>query len=244
MGRRFSWTAARFRADPLTAPSETNIVYKVGPEQTAVRRVSVLQVTETIRDRILSGAYPAGHHLRESAVAADLNVSRTPVREALQRLAADGLVDLSPNRGARVTGVTEDELHEIFSLRVLLEGYGARRAATRMDDATFAELEDLSRRMEAASRAGSKARDDVAALNTRFHLLILQASGNERLNALAASLVRVVVASMFERYSERDVDRSVRHHAELVAAFKARDGEWAEAVMRAHLLSARRSVHE
>ncbi len=111
-----------------------------GASHPADRRVSVLFVTETIRDRILAGVYPAGHHLRENALATDLKVSRTPVREALQRLAADGLVDLSRNRGARVTGFTGEELDEIYGLRVLLEGYGAKLAATRMTDESLERL--------------------------------------------------------------------------------------------------------
>jgi DNA-binding GntR family transcriptional regulator len=209
------------------------------------RQVSVLFVTETIRDRILAGVYPAGHHLRESAIATDLKVSRTPVREALQRLAADGLIDLSRNRGARVTGFTEDELDEIFGLRVLLEGYGARLAATRMNDEALRRLQDLNRQMEAvAADTRETARESVAALNTRFHLLILETAGNERLRTLASSLVRIVGRSMFERYSDSDLSRSSHHHRELIDAFRATDGDWAEAVMRAHLLSGRRSVRE
>lgn len=208
---------------------------------TVARRVSVLFVTETIRDRILAGVYPAGHHLRENAIATDLKVSRTPVREALQRLAADGLIDLSRNRGARVTGFTGEELDEIFGLRVLLEGFGARLAAIRMTDEPLEQLQQLDRQMAAA---GEAARENLAVLNIKFHLLILETSGNERLQTLASSLVRIVATSVFERYSESDVSRSIHHHGELIAAFRAKDGDWAEAVMRAHLLSGRRSVHE
>ncbi len=88
----------------------------------------------------------------------------------------------------------------------------------------------------AASGTGASARDTLAALNIKFHLEILEASGNERLKTLASSLVRIVAASVFERYSENDVSRSTHHHGELVAAFRAKDGDWAESVMRAHLL--------
>jgi len=208
-------------------------------------RVSVWEVAETLRERILAGFYPAGHHLRETAVAADLNVSRTPVREAFQRLAADGLVDLYPNRGARVTGFSDDELNEIFSLRVLLEGYAARLAAQRITDDILEQLETLELEMErAARRRGDTGRESIALLNTRFHLLILETSGNDRLNALAAPLVRAVVTPMFVKYADADVHRSLFQHTQLLASFRARDGEWAEAVMKAHLLSARDAVHE
>lgn len=209
----------------------------------SARRASVLAVTETIRDRILSGDYPPGHHLRETAVAADLNVSRTPVREALHRLAADGLVELYPNRGARVAGWSDEEVEEIFGLRVLLEGYAASRAAAQMDDETLAELTELAARMEEIDEAdGDGARDEIAELNVAFHLLILDRAGNPQLTAFASSLARLLVHDAFQRFSEMAVRRSFSHHAELIGAFRARDGEWAGAVMRAHLLAGRREL--
>src|SRR5258708_39086223 len=99
----------------------------------ARKRENEERVLDSLRDRILSGAYAVGFHLRESQVAAELGVSRTPIREALQRLAVEGLIDLYPNRGARVAGWSEQELEEIFGLRILLESYGARLAAPRID---------------------------------------------------------------------------------------------------------------
>ena len=209
----------------------------------SARRAGVLDITETIRDRILSGDYPAGHHLRETAVANDLKVSRTPVREALHRLAADGLVELHPNRGARVAGWTDEEVEEIFGLRVLLEGYAARLAATRIDAVTLAGLEELAARMESTDETGDDAeRDEIAELNVAFHLLILECAGNAQLTSFASSLARLLVHDAFQRFSESAVRRSFSHHAELIAAFRVRDADWAEAVMRAHLLAGRREL--
>lgn len=197
---------------------------------------------DQIRDRILGGAYAIQDHLVEADLAAQLAVSRTPVREALRRLASEGLVIFQPNRGARVAGWTDAELSEIFELRALLESYGARLAAVRVTPDQLKNLDELAKRMEdlVASDLGEKDFHLVALANNEFHLAVLRAAGNERLVAILSSLVHVPLVQLtFARYSPEALQRSLDHHRECLAALEANDGLWAESVMRAHILAAR-----
>jgi DNA-binding GntR family transcriptional regulator len=200
---------------------------------------------EAIRDRILDGTYSVDDHLVEADLASQLDVSRTPVREALRRLASEGLVTFQPNRGTRVAGWTEVELAEVFELRALLESYGARLAAFRVTDEGLDELRELAQRMEdiVANANGQADFRQIALANNEFHMGVLRAAGNERLVAILASLVHVpLVQRTFARYSPEALQRSLVHHREIVEALQIRDGLWAESVMRAHILAARQAL--
>jgi DNA-binding GntR family transcriptional regulator len=193
---------------------------------------------EVIRDGIVTGDYPVGGRLREEELAGSIGVSRTPVREALRRLDAEGLVEFLPHRGAHVTSWSGSDLDEIFGLRAVLESYGAGLAATRVGPDDLALLHDLAAGMEEAGRHHQF--DAVAELNNRFHHTILRAAGNGRLVALLSGLVQVaLVHRTFRRYSPEALARSFAHHRELIAAFGAGDPEWASSVMRSHVLAAR-----
>ncbi|CAN5806149.1 GntR family transcriptional regulator [soil metagenome] len=197
---------------------------------------------EEICQQIVSGRYAAGAWLREENLSAALGMSRTPIREALRRLSAEGIVDLATNRGAQVTAWSDTELDEMFDLRALLEGYAARRAAVRFDDAGVARLNELVAAMDEAIDAldehGSFER--IALLNNSFHGCLLVRSGNSQLLGLAATTVQVALMRRTVQDSSRErLRRSNAQHRELVDACRARDGEWAEAVMRSHILSAR-----
>ncbi len=195
-----------------------------------------------IRDEILSGRRASGSWLREGDLADSTGVSRTPVREALRRLTAEGLVRYERNRGVQVQDWSADDLDEIFSLRSVLEPWGCRLAAA-------AGLVDL-----VALRALADEMDDVVGradpdlgrlteLNNRFHRAVLEGSGNSRLPSLIASVVQVpLVWRTFSHYSPEALARSLAHHHELVAALAAGDGDWAESVMRSHVRAAWTSV--
>jgi DNA-binding GntR family transcriptional regulator len=195
----------------------------------------------TLRAAILSGEIAPGARLGEVELAEQLGVSRTPVREALRRLAADGLVEVLPNRGARVAQWTPADLDEIYELRALLESHGASRAATRIDAAEVDVLAKLCDDMEACVRRGRKRDlDHITALNAEFHQRILDSAGSPRLTALVPTVVQVpLVARTFHLYSPDALARSLGHHRELVAAMRAADPAWAGSVMRSHVLAAR-----
>ncbi len=191
-----------------------------------------------IRAQILSGERPAGSWLREDDLAGAIGVSRTPVREALRRLAAEGLVTHEHNRGVRVQSWSAPDLEEIYALRTVLEPWGSALAAERGLVDTD-ELEDLADRMVAA--AGPEVVDlaEITLLNNRFHRRILEASGNTRLVTLVAGIVEVpLVTHTFSLYTPDALRRSLAHHHEIVLALRAGDPAWAESVMRSHVRSA------
>ena len=200
-----------------------------------------VNVYDALRAAILRGDYPFGAHLGEVELAKSLGTSRTPVREALRLLTADGLVTALPNKGVRVASWTGQDLNEIYELRALLEGYGARQAAPRIDLPMLDHLDELCDEMQMASRPGPEQDLDLLSkLNTEFHRAIYIASDNDRLEGLIETLVKIpLVLSTFSRYSGEDLERSQKQHSELVLALRHRDGMWAESVMKAHILSAR-----
>ena len=192
---------------------------------------------QSIRSGILSGEIEGGEWLREAELAVKLGVSRTPVREALSRLVADGLAFHEPNRGVRVGEWTLSDFNEIYDLRLLLESYGASMAAT--NPATdVGHLRNLADEMSAIAKSDAPNYARLTELNNLFHSAILNFSGNSKLASMLASIVQVpLVRLTFARYTREELLRSMNHHSELVDAFGARDAKWAEAVMRAHLRS-------
>lgn len=206
------------------------------------------QAYESIREAIASGVYALGEPLTEERLAELAGVSRTPVREALRRLDAEGLVELIPNRGARVAGWSERDVDEIFGLRVQLEGYSARLAAGRISEEQRAELADicLAMRSEVDGRSPDRLKR-ITDLNNQFHKGILEAGGNSRLASVVGAVVqRSLVEGTFRLYTAEQLDRSCAHHAEILDALTMRDADWAESVMRAHIFAGRnvaRGVH-
>ncbi len=203
------------------------------------------QAARVLREGILSGEIPAGSRLGEAELAERLSVSRTPIREALSRLAAEGLVELQPNRGARVATWTVDELREIFDLRLRLEPVAVRQAvAAGIIDDQLDELDELAAAMSRHGRPG-RAQDLglLVDLNRRFHGTFITLAGNPALaSALRAVTHAAVVHQNFHDYSRDALARSLAHHHEMVAAARARDAAWAEAIMRAHLFNARATM--
>lgn len=195
-----------------------------------------------IRAQILSGARAGGDWLREGDLADSIGVSRTPVREALRRLTAEGLVRYERNRGVQVAVWTAADLDEIFSLRSVLEPWACRLAANSAS-VDLHELDRLAHDMDAAARGSVADVDRITELNNRFHRLILEGSNNRRLGSVVSSVVQVpLVWQTFSHYSEADLRRSLAHHHELVAALAAGDPDWAESVMRSHVRAAWNSL--
>lgn len=193
-----------------------------------------------LRGGILDGRYGSGERLGEIEVAGELGLSRTPVREALRRLGSEGLVEVQPHRGARVRAWSTQDLDETYELRALLEGLAARRAATRISAEALDELDELATSMRAAEQRTPGDFDELAALNGRFHRIIVTAAGSAQLDATLAGLVQLpLVMRTYQRYTPAALARSHAHHRELIDALRAGDGAWAESVMRSHVLAAR-----
>jgi DNA-binding GntR family transcriptional regulator len=160
------------------------------------------------------------------------------VREALLVLQTEGLLDSAPNRGATVRAYEADDLDDLYQLRAVLEGFAARRAATRIP------AEDVVRLAESCERfEGLRADGDVTELvreNVLFHEIILEAAGSERLGALVRGVVQLpLVYRSFYWYSPDQKRISEHYHRQLTSALGARDAERAEFVMKEHVLEAR-----
>ena len=196
---------------------------------------------DVIRQAIRGGDYKTGDHLREEDLAARASVSRTPVREALRRLAQEGLVEFHTNRGATVARWSPQELKVIYGLRALVEGYAARLAAERIDEQELQHLAELADQMTDLSKAGTE--DNlvkIAHLNIEFHRRVLEASGNRLLVDMMTGLAQLpLVLRIFGLYTKDELARSMTHHHEVVEALRVKDPEWAESIMETHVLSAR-----
>jgi DNA-binding GntR family transcriptional regulator len=196
---------------------------------------------DSARAAIVSGRYPSGTPLREEELAEAAGVSRTPVREALRRLAAEGLVDIASRRGARVAEWTREDVEEIFALRAELEGSAARLAAKRATEVDCDRLRRLCDDMECAlDDRPEDWLDRVNQANAGFHRGVLDASANARLASMVGSVTeRTLVEKTFHLYDNAELYRSLRHHRELIDAIATRDPDWAEAAMRVHIYAGR-----
>lgn len=199
------------------------------------------RVHDAVKNGILAGDFAAGTFLREEAVAGQLAVSRTPVREAFRRLVSEGWLEAAPNRGARVVEWTESDVDEVFELRAALEPLMARRAAQRICAARLRSLETLAGDMERlAVEDSATARDQITGLNQQFHAHIAEAAESPRIHRILQGVVQVPVARRsFHHYTSEELARSMAHHRELIGAMTAMDGQWAAAVMKTHILAAR-----
>lgn len=170
-----------------------------------------------------------------------MGVSRTPVREALSRLAAEGLVEISPNRGARVATWTVAELEGVFDLRLSLEPQLTAFAVPNAGPADVEELDDLAHRMVAVGSPGPRQDlDALVPLNRAFHDRLVALAAHPTLaTALAAAIHPPIVRRNFHVYDAESLRRSLAHHLEIVAAVRAGDPGWARAVMTAHISNAR-----
>lgn len=195
-------------------------------------RTTADAVYEALRQAILAGELAPGRRLRSDALAGELNVSRTPVREALRKLEAEGLVEAS--RSALVVRqLSEEDLTEIFYVREALEGMAARLAA---ENATRAEIDELAALVE--DMGAVAARDNVAGLRRltgEFHVLVCRASHNKRLiRSLTALLDHARQAQTSTLYLPRRPAEALEEHAALLRAIERRDPDQAETLARAH----------
>ncbi len=194
---------------------------------------------EAIRGGISTGLYPSGLHLRTSDLAVQLGISRTPVREALRRLHAEGLVEYFANRGAFVTDSSPQDVDEVFDLRVVLEGHAAEMSTRRLADVQIAQLSGWTDEMERCAAGSVRDAAGLTRANDAFHATIISAAANKRLSAMIAGVVEMSwIARTFSTYSDADLASSISHHKEMIRAFSVRDEVWAAAVMRAHIRAA------
>ena len=187
---------------------------------------------ERLCEEIRSGKLPPGSRLRETEIAERLAISRTPVREAIRRLEADGLVDHLPRSGAVVRKLEYPELMELYEMRTVLEGTAARLAARAASPVELEELVAINDEMRAA--AGRP--EVVIGLNRQFHKLLLDAARNRFLLRAMATVENTLLILGSSSMAKPDRAReAVDEHREVLDALLARDGAAAEAAMRRHM---------
>lgn len=206
-------------------------------------------IAERLRTAIQTGVYAPGMRLPERPIAAQLGVSHIPVREALARLAEEGLVDREPRRGARVAALTARQLDEISSLRIVLEQFVARRVQAVWTPAIERQLRSVARDMVAAADRGDALR--VIELDQRFHERLWALAEHGLLNELAAMVRRRVTSfliSATRALPPADLREHALTHVALIEALASGDRSRAEAEMQRHISVAadriRRSLPE
>jgi DNA-binding GntR family transcriptional regulator len=204
----------------------------IGSAHPPLRRV----VLEEIRRRIIAGVYSPGDRVFEDQIAAELDVSRNPVREALQALAGEGFIELEPRRGARVAVVSSARAGELFEVREVLEGLVASLAATRCTDVEVAAMRAVVEEGRTTAAHGNLTA--LPALNTRFHTLLATSARNVMLAETIERLRHIIEWIYSQRIAQR-APRSWEEHSRIVDAIASGDAATAERVARAHIAMAR-----
>lgn len=194
------------------------------------------RVFHTIRENILSGRYRQHEELKENTIAQELNVSRTPVREALRQLELEGLVSIVPNKGAYVIGITEKDMKDIYIARSLLEGRCTRWAAEHI---TKEQIDKLEENLELSEfYAQKKNYVQVCELDSRFHEILYQASNSRMFHHLLSDFHHYV--ERVRRISLATEGRAIRcneEHRRILDAVKVADVALAERLATEHVLN-------
>lgn len=192
-------------------------------------------VYKELRKRIFGKKLRAGQRLPEASIARDLGVSRTPAREALRRLANEGLVDFVPNLGARLVFPTRDEVRNAYEMREHLERLAARKAALLITPPDLYRLEENI--LEEEKAFADRNLDDYLRVNIAFHRIIAGASGNQMLAEFIGNVLSRIYVYMvlFESFFDFDSNPSLEEHREILAAFRNKDADLAEKLARTHV---------
>ncbi|HEX3722359.1 MAG TPA: GntR family transcriptional regulator [Nitrolancea sp.] len=191
------------------------------------------QVHQILRQALLQSKFPAGERLIETQLAEMLGVSRTPIREALSKLEAEGLVETAPSGGGVIVRDLQAELVEIYGLRQRLEGYAAALAATHITEDELAALDEV--RQQALAMLDRPSPERRAELNNRFHSLLTEASHSPRLVRLVNDYRDYFLTPEFILYYDRATGmRQHEQHREIVEALKSHDAARCEQLVKDH----------
>jgi DNA-binding GntR family transcriptional regulator len=184
---------------------------------------------------------PPGTRIDEQVLTAEYGISRTPLREALKVLAAEGLVTLRPRRGCFVTEISDQDLDEIFPLMAMLEARCALEATNRAQPGEIVRLEAIHRQLERF--AGNQQIERFFVANQEFHLRIQEMSGNRWLRQVIQDLRKVLkLTRLFSLSIDGRLQQSLAEHAAILEAIRAGDALRAQATMHDHILSGRQAV--
>jgi DNA-binding GntR family transcriptional regulator len=198
-------------------------------------------IFEKLREDILNGDYHRGDKLVEAKIAEEIGVSRTPVREALKQLELDGLVDNIPNRGVVVTGISEQDIRDIYRIRMAIETISVEWCIERMDDQDLAELQEIFDLMEFFTAKGDV--DRIFELNTRFHETIYRATESRYMEHVLKDF-QLFIKSTRERSLRMTgrLETALEEHRNLLEAIKKRDVTAAKEAAKAHVMHSMQSI--
>lgn len=201
------------------------------------------RVFHKIREDILSGEYHQNEELKEASIGNELGVSRTPVREALRQLELEGLLNIIPNKGAYVTGISAKDIQDIYVIRSYLEGLCARWACEYITKPQLEELDEIIYLSEFHAKKGHH--DQLLELDNRFHEVLYEASNSKILDHVLSDFhhyvqrVRKVTLSSMARANDSNAE-----HRAIVEALKEKDGERAETLAHEHMLNTIKNISE
>lgn len=191
------------------------------------------RIVDFIKDAVVSGRLKPGERVPEQEIAESFGISRTPIREAFRQLESEGFISVTPRKGAVVSPITDQDVREFYAIKSLLEGFAAKTACVKLTQKDIKKLESLNSQMERCAE-----KNDVKGffkLDNQFHDTFLKSCGNEKLCALVHQLVqqferfRITALSLPGRMAD-----SVRQHGEIIEAFKNRDMNLVESLVRAN----------
>ncbi|MFO7983298.1 MAG: GntR family transcriptional regulator [Desulfuromonadales bacterium] len=189
------------------------------------------KILETMREAIIKGTLKPGEKVAEPELAERFGISRTPIREAFRQLESEGYLTVIPRKGAVVTGLSERDVEEFYAIKSILEGYAARMAAEKLTEKELQRLETINERLEKLAEEG-----DVKTffrVHSEFHELFIRAAGNEKLAELIDQVgrrfnrLRMASLSLPGR-----MDISVQEHKKIIDAFRDRNGEAADNLVK------------
>lgn len=195
------------------------------------------RVFHHLREDILSGKYKEGDELKEVAIGEELGVSRTPVREAFRQLELEGLIQIIPNKGAYVTGITQKDVKDIYMIRSLLEGLCARWACEHI---TKEQMEEMEENIYLAKFHAQKGHlEQLADLDNRFHDILYEACNSKMLEHQLKDFHEYVLRVRKKTLSNANRGpASNEEHEQIMEAIKAKDADKAEKLANMHMINA------
>lgn len=220
-------------------PAAVSLVTNRPTEGRLAERALYEQVAERLRIGIVAHTMAPGSWIDEQALAIEYGISRTPLREALKVLAAEGLVTMKLRRGAYVTEVSERDLAEVYHLLALLESDAAADVSQNATAAEIAELDALHAELE--TRVAD--RDSFFAANERFHVRLLEIADNRWRMQLVGDLRKVMKLNRHHSLFKRGrIEASLKEHRRIMAAIRARNGERVRQLMQQHFANGKQAA--
>jgi DNA-binding GntR family transcriptional regulator len=215
----------------MPPPAAATAIEPANGQRPLARRALYEEVAEQLRQRIFARQLEPGAWIDELKIAAEMGISRTPLREALKVLAVEGLVTMKPRRGAYVAETSRDDVTHVYHLLSLLESDAAAEVARKATDGQLAELQALHDRLERQL----KQRDAFFATNEAFHFKLLEIAGNRWRQQIVADLRKIMkINRHLSLFKQGRLDDSLAEHRAMMAALRARDARRVARLMKQH----------